>query len=90
MKITHEKIEDKKSKFICYPQEGVYRIDLTGDSRNQPSLSNEKAITLATLAVKIEAYYGGPQDIEWAVGHDGDIYILQCPPLQPLEIDTTT
>jgi len=88
MKIIHEKIEDKKNKFVCYPKEGVCQIDLTGDFRNQPSLTTGQVITLATLAVKMEEYYGGPQDIEWAVDHDSHIYILQCRPLQPSEIDT--
>lgn len=87
MKIIYEKIEDKKNKFVCYPQEGVCRVDLTDDSRNLPSISTEQAITLATIAVKMENYYGGPQDIEWAIGHDGNIYILQCRPLQQSEAD---
>jgi pyruvate,water dikinase len=87
MKIIYEKIEDKKNKFVCYPQEGVCRIDLTGDSRNLPSISTEQALALVTIAVKIENYYGGPQDIEWAIGHDGALYILQCRPLQPSETD---
>jgi pyruvate,water dikinase len=87
MKIIREKIGDKKNKFVCYTKEGVCRVDLTGDSRNLPSLSTEQVMTLAILAVKMEKHYGGPQDIEWAVDHNGHIYTLQCRPLQQSETD---
>lgn len=90
MAVLRKKIEDKKYKFVCYPQEGVCRVDLTGDSRNLPALSNEQAIMLATLAVKMENYYGGPQDIEWAIGYDGELNILQCRPLRQTETDPVT
>jgi pyruvate,water dikinase len=30
----------------------------------------------------MEEYYNAPQDIEWSIGHDDRIYVLQCRPLQ--------
>lgn len=36
---------------------------------------------LVTLSAKIQAYYGRPQDIEWAVGADDKLYILQSRPI---------
>ena len=30
----------------------------------------------------MEEYYHAPQDIEWSIGHDEKIYVLQCRPLQ--------
>lgn len=81
--VIHRDIKDKDRKFVCYPLEGVCRIDLTADgSRRQPSLSDEQALVLAEMAVRMETHYGAPQDIEWAVGHEGEVYILQCRPLQ--------
>ncbi len=35
---------------------------------------------LGAAALKIERYYGAPQDVEWALAADGAIYILQCRP----------
>ncbi|MDM8525547.1 PEP-utilizing enzyme [Desulfococcaceae bacterium HSG8] len=89
-------MKDKERKFVCYPEEGVCRIDLTGDKRSLPSITRQQATVLAEFAVKLEEYYGTPQDIEWAVDHDGTIYLLQCRPLQqkenpgnPIEADGT-
>jgi len=43
-------------------------------------LSDEEVHTLARLAKRIERDWGGPQDIEWAVSHDGEIRVLQVRP----------
>ena len=86
LQVIHKDVKDKDRKFVCYPLEGVCRIDLTADhTRRQPSLSDQQAIALAEMAVRMETHYGAPQDIEWAVGHEGEITILQCRPLQQVE-----
>ncbi len=87
LKIIHSKIANKKSKLVCYPQEGVCRINLTDHSVSRSSLSSEQVISLSKLAIHIETYYGGPQDIEWAIDAHDQIFILQCRPLQQSEID---
>lgn len=52
------------------------------DDGQEASLSDEQAILLASMAVRLEDYYGGPQDIEWAIDQQGAILILQCRPLE--------
>ena len=71
----------KDQKFVCYPEEGVCRLDVTGEESRMASLTDDQAKELARLAVRIEAYYQRPQDIEWAVDQDGSVLILQCRPL---------
>jgi phosphoenolpyruvate synthase/pyruvate phosphate dikinase len=44
-----------------------------------PSLSDEQAIAVATLARDVEQHYGKPQDVEWAVS--GSLYLLQARPV---------
>jgi len=85
MQIRHSEISVKRRKFDCFPEEGVCRMELTGDLRKKPALTEAQAIELATIAVRIEAHYTVPQDIEWAISHDGALYILQCRPLQQLK-----
>ena len=85
MTITHEDIKSKEKKSVCFPEEGVCRIVLTGESKDLPSINREQVLTLAELAVRIEGYYSSPQDIEWAIDNDGSLYILQCRPLQQME-----
>ncbi len=37
--------------------------------------------TLARLAKRAAAAFGGPQDIEWAIDDDGTVWLLQCRPI---------
>jgi pyruvate,water dikinase len=82
MTLVKEEIQVKEQKFVCYPEEGVCRMDLTGETKALPSIDHIQALTMAKLAVEIEEFYGFPQDIEWAVDINGTIYVLQCRPLQ--------
>ena len=83
MTVRHREIRAKARKFVCYPEEGVCRLDITDDdARNQASLDDATVLALAEIAVRLEDYYGTPQDIEWAVDHQGRIFLLQCRPLQ--------
>ena len=85
MELIREDIQVKERKFVCFPEEGVCEMELTGDAGNQASIDKKQAFYLADIAVKIEDYYQTPQDIEFAVGQDGTVYILQCRPLQQME-----
>ncbi|MCD6298500.1 MAG: pyruvate, water dikinase, partial [Deltaproteobacteria bacterium] len=82
MTILEKEIPVKTHKYACCPDEGLCRIDITGDKSRQASLKDEQVLELAKVAVRLEAHYGGPQDIEWAVRADGSIVLLQCRPLE--------
>lgn len=82
LSITHRDIAAKEKKYVCHPGEGVCRLDDTGQEMTRASLTDRQAIELAGLAVRIEDYYGCPQDIEWAIDQSGEIILLQCRPLQ--------
>jgi len=86
-RIVRKDVKVKEYEFKCFPDEGVCRLELAGDKRSSPSITDEAAIRLAAMAVRLEEHYGGPQDIEWAATADGSIYILQCRPLQQTASD---
>ena len=88
MRIAFRDIREKNSQFLCFADDGVCQFRLTGDNSNRPSISDEEALTLSQMAVRMEAYYGSPRDIEWAVSREGIVYILQCRPLQQSEVLT--
>ncbi|MCA1960725.1 MAG: pyruvate, water dikinase [Desulfomonile sp.] len=88
LEITRKEIRVKEREFVCYPDEGVCRMDLTGERSDAPSLTDEQVLQLADMAVRLEEHYGTPQDIEWAVGKDGSIYLLQCRALAQWESTT--
>jgi len=74
----------KQCKYLCYPEEGVCRLDCNFVESSDPSLTEDEAIELTRLAIRLEEYYGEPQDIEWAIDTTGLFIILQCRPLQLL------
>jgi pyruvate, water dikinase len=86
LSIVERDIKVKDHKFVCYPDEGICRMDLTGESSAVPSIDDRQVLALAQIALILEDYYGGPQDIEWAVAPDGTLYVLQCRPLQQTEV----
>jgi pyruvate,water dikinase len=48
-------------------------------------LTEAEVLELVNIALRIEAHYGVPQDIEWAIDRRGDLYILQARPLDVVE-----
>ena len=87
--VIREDVRAKERKFVCYPEEGVCRMDLTEGDQFLPSISHSQAEALAEIGVALEDMYGSPQDIEWVIGTDEDIYVLQCRPLHQKEVPGT-
>ena len=85
-RIINKDIKVKEFEFLCYPDEGVCRSELSGPKSKEQSITDDQAILLASMADRLEGYYGSPQDIEWALASDGSILILQCRPLQQIEM----
>jgi pyruvate,water dikinase len=85
MRIVQREIALKDQKFVCYADAGICRLDMTGEEKGLPSLTDDQALELARLGVTLEAHYGAPQDIEWAIQEEGTIVLLQCRPLQQVE-----
>jgi pyruvate,water dikinase len=73
-------------------QEMVRRIDAApGDEpcawvpvaferRAQQKITDEQISELAAIGIRLERYFGGPQDIEWA-SEGGTVYIVQARPV---------
>ena len=62
---------------------GTARIE-AGASPTLACLSDEQIQTLAALGVRVEARYGTPQDIEWAIDASGQVFLLQARPITTL------
>ena len=89
MRVVREDIREKERRFVCYPDEGVCRMEVTGSDRQRPSIPHATAFELARAAVALENHYGTPQDIEWAVDPQGRLAFVQCRPLQQQPIPAT-
>lgn len=79
--VVRQQVGAKQRKFVCLPEEGVCRLELTGPERETPAIDETLARRLAEIALRIEAHYGPAQDIEWAVDASGSVYLLQCRPM---------
>jgi pyruvate,water dikinase len=81
-RIVERRIAEKRQRFVCYPDEGVCRTETARDEALRPSISDQTALELARVALRIEDHYGTAQDIEWAFDDKGQITVLQCRPLR--------
>jgi pyruvate, water dikinase len=82
LKLLSKDIAQKTLKYRCLNEEGICRQPLGDEQSNRASLSDEQALELGRLALKLDTHFGEPQDIEWAIDSNGRINILQCRPLQ--------
>ncbi|NDV27819.1 PEP/pyruvate-binding domain-containing protein [Desulfovibrio sp. JC010] len=81
LEVVERRVAEKCEKYICDSGEGICRTELLDSCRIEPSLSDEQAVLVADVAVRIEEHFGPPQDIEWALTEAGEFYLLQCRPL---------
>ena len=75
-------VADKHRQLLMNPEGGVTPADVPQDKRQAPCLSPAQCIELGAMGLRIEAHYGSAQDIEWALGRDGGLVLLQARPLK--------
>jgi pyruvate, water dikinase len=80
--IVRRQIGAKASEVVADPVAATTRTrDVPEELRSQPSLSDEEIGRLAEIGRRIEAHYGHPQDVEWAIDRQlGELFILQSRP----------
>ena len=62
---------------------GTQRMDRAAGN-GEVCLSDAQILTLAELGVRVEAHYGAPQDIEWALDDAGHFWLTQARPITTL------
>ncbi len=78
-------IEKKRFKLVNDPEAGLRRVPLTKHEGDSPTLDDDALARVAETALQLEAFFGAPQDVEFAFDQDGAFYILQSRPLQVAE-----
>jgi pyruvate, water dikinase len=58
------------------------------DWEQRSCLSDKQARQLAEIGLRLETYFGSPQDIEWALDRQGRLMILQVRPLRMHALNT--
>jgi pyruvate,water dikinase len=82
--VVERRIASKRIREVAVAAGGVRGEEVAGSERDVPCLTDAQAAELARHAAALEAHFDRPQDIEWALGTDGRLWILQSRPLQLL------
>ncbi len=70
-------------KIVADAEHGDRRVDLAEDEGSTRVLTDDEVLELARLGLRVEAHYGAPQDIEWAIAN-GTTYLVQARPITTL------
>jgi len=73
-------VQEKKYAPAEGPAGGVHLVDTTVEEQAAPPLSAAHRSALVSLAQGISAFFGTPNDLEFAV-QDGQVYMLQARPI---------
>jgi pyruvate,water dikinase len=83
-KITYETVKQtispKAVRHVPEAAGGVRAEDVPAHEQSTACLSGDQLAELARIAKRVEAHYGKPQDIEWAIDAAGEIFLLQSRP----------
>jgi len=79
--VLQSDISRKDSRLITEPDGRIRLEQVPDDEQRLPSLDDTAITALSNYGITLEEYFGGPQDIEWAMDNTGDLFILQSRPL---------
>jgi len=83
--VTARTVADKQLQILPSPAGGTQQAPLEPARRSAAVLTDEQTLHLADLGRTIEAHFGRPQDIEWALMPGGRRFaILQARPITTL------
>ncbi len=71
----------KPRRVVFAREEGVVEEDVPPELQEEPCLDDAQLDQLAGYLRALEAHYGSPQDVEWALDAQGRLFVLQTRPL---------
>ena len=74
-------IVQKREQLILNEGGGVISVPLAAGAQTDASLREGELHILAEWALKLEEHFHSPQDVEWVLGEDGRLWIVQSRPL---------
>jgi pyruvate,water dikinase len=84
--VVSQKIAVKETGLYMKDNGGLEARAIPDALKNASSLTREQIERLSIQAMHLENFYRRPQDIEWAIDENGDIFILQSRPLVVADI----
>ena len=84
--VLRRELADPPMMLITADEGGVQEAPVPADRRGYPVLDEAQLLELAELGYRVQAFYGYPQDVEWALA-DGRFFVLQARPLTAFQFD---
>ena len=83
--IVREHIHDKEIQYVPAPgRRGTVQVPVDAGRRTAPCLGSQQLAALVELSRRVERHFGSHQDVEWAIDHTGELYVLQSRPVTAL------
>jgi len=62
-------------------EDGPERVAVDPERQTRPVVDRRTLLRLCRMGLKVEGICGAPQDVEWAVDEQGDVFVLQSRPI---------
>ena len=80
--VVRRTVTDKEIEYVAGAHgRGAVRAEVPPERRGTPCLDEHRLAALVALARRVERHFGCHQDIEWAIGHDGELFVVQSRPV---------
>jgi pyruvate, water dikinase len=84
-KVTGEPLQrtvsSKDVQYVAGDSGGAVRVDVPDERREELCLDDARLAVLVDMARRVERHFGSPQDIEWAIDREGELFLLQSRPV---------
>jgi pyruvate,water dikinase len=80
--VVTEHVHAKAIEYVPDPAGGgTVRADVPPERVEAPCLDSGQLAALLDLAGRVQRHFGSHQDIEWAIDHGGELFVLQSRPV---------
>ena len=81
LEIRSRTLSAKHAAYRFDPEAGEVRlVDVPVEQQRLACLSDQEVVEVASLGKRVERALGAPQDIEWAIGPEREVHLLQTRP----------
>jgi len=81
LKEVEREVNPQEEQVIVDGEGGTRRAAVPPDAVRDPKLTPDELGRLCRLILRVESLEGAPQDVEWALEHDGRFVVLQARPI---------
>lgn len=75
-------ISRKERRLVKKEADGIAEENVASEAQEMPALEPSQLKTLCRWSLEIEKLQNSPQDIEWAIGENDEIHLLQARPFR--------